>query len=95
MDNLQWYDFVRLGTSVLAIVSMWRLGHLMVRNHQTYSPRLKDFIFVLNIAFFTQMIGSLESVIRDAPWRYTIVLSLALTVVGVRATRQTDKPLIT
>ena len=95
MDAIQWYDIVRLCNAALCVASMYRLGRRMVQNHQSYSPRLKDFIFVLNIALFTQMIGSLEAVIQDSPWRYTIVFSTALAVVAFRATRPSDKPLIT
>lgn len=95
MDTVQWYDWIRIATVILAVSAMWRLGRSIVKNHQSYSTRLKDFLFVINIALFTQAVGGLESVLLDAPLRYTTVLSFALVVVAFRATKESTKPLIT
>ena len=95
MDSIQWYDWIRIATAILAVASMWRLGRSMVKRHHSYSSRLKDFLFVINVALFTLAVGSLESVLLDAPLRYTTVLSVALVVVAFRATKESTDPLIT
>lgn len=98
LESLQWYDYMRLATAVLTVWIAWRLA--MVTRHrtslgQTYSSRLKDFLWMFYAYLFTQHIGAIETTLQDAPYRWGAVLSFIICLVAIRATRKTDEPLIT
>ena len=95
MTNLQWYDWVRLCIVVASIASMYRLSTNIRHSETMYSDRMKDYIFVIFVFLFMQFTGSLESIVRDLPFRYSLVLSVVVSVVAFRATRKSDTPLIT
>lgn len=95
MNSLQWYDFVRLLVVVLSIWAMYRLGRLCVRHHQRYSPRLKDFLYLVFALMVQMTMGTIENLIKDGPARYTTLLTLVIALVAIRATKNTEDPLIT
>lgn len=87
-ETFQWYDFVRMTTASFAILSMWRLAKLVrVRPEalSSYSSRYKDFLWLFNVYLFVQCVGALEAAMSDTPYRYTILLSCAASIVSLRA----------
>lgn len=87
-ETFQWYDFVRMTTASFAILAMWRLAKLVrVRPEplRSYSSRYKDFLWLFNVYLFVQCAGALEAVVSDTPYRYTILLSCAASIVSLRA----------
>lgn len=95
MDSVQWYDYFRLATSAIDIWAMWRLAYVIRHRSQTYSTRLKDFLWLIFAYLFTQSLAALETVAANGPYKYSIFLSLFTACVAVRATRKSDEPLIT
>lgn len=98
LQHVQWYDYVRLVTAVAALAAMFRLSRL-IRNQshhgQTYSTRLRDFLWLTYAFLFTQIAGALSAVLIDAPLNYGSLLSLTIALVAIHATRESDDPLIT
>lgn len=93
MDSLQWYDYVRLLIVGLSIASMYRLSQNIRHRTYEYSSRLWDYVFVIYVALFTLMTGTLEGVVRDVPLRYNLPLAFALALTAFRATRRSHDPL--
>lgn len=98
MNHLQWYDFVRLFTALLSVIAAYRLGqivrHRLLSGH-TYSDRMRDFLWLIFAYLFLQFTGTIESVQKDSPWKYTTFLGFMIALVAIRATRKSDSPLIT
>lgn len=98
MNHLQWYDWFRLATAAIAFWSMFRFTQVIRHRRaqgQSYSTRLIDFVWLIFAYMFTQMLGGLESVLINGPYKYTIFLSFLTALVAFRATRMFDDELIT
>lgn len=93
MNDLQWYDGMRLLTAVLAVVSAYRLAHRVKDDHPTYSRRLAEFVWVIFAVLLMQFVGALENVFHNTEYRYGGLLSFLIVLVLLRATRKTDEPL--
>ena len=98
--NLQWYDYMRMVTGVLALIGMWRCA-MMFRmrrkkektDRRASDPRLDDFFWVVSAMLLTILIGSLEHISGGTGYRSAGVLSLMITLVTLRATRGRKKPI--
>lgn len=95
MNNLEWYDWLRMITAIATISAMYRLAERIRHREQVYSPRLKDFLWLIFATLTVILIGALEALAQDSPYRYTIILSFFVSLVAVRATRKDNHPLIT
>lgn len=94
MDNLQWYDFMRLLTAVINIAAMYRLA-LNLRlveaaGGEVVPSKHRDFIWYINAALLTQAAGAIEAAIQDTPYRTAAVLSFIISLVAFHATRRDE-----
>jgi hypothetical protein len=84
---MQWYDYLRIATAVLAVFAGYRLLQLMIKDYNTYTPRLAEFVWILFMVFFTLFAGAVEAILEHNGWRYGALLSFFIAAAGVRATR--------
>ena len=93
MNDLQWYDVMRLLTAALALVVVYRLGHRVNEDHKTYSVRLREYVWVIGAVLLVQFTGALEQTLHDTGYRYSGLLSFFIVLALLRATRKSDEPL--
>jgi hypothetical protein len=85
---MQWYDYLRIATALLAIIAAYRLARLVQKDHSTYSPRLAEYVWILFAVFFTLFAGAIEAILQMNGYRYGALLSFLIAVASVRATRE-------
>lgn len=90
---MQWYDYIRIGTALLAIVAAHRLGRLVIKDYKTYSTRLAEFVWILFAVFFTLFAAAIEAILSANGYRYGSILSFLIALAAVRATRADTGPL--
>ena len=97
---LEWYDYMRLASALLAVIGMYRLGRMFLHRRRQEAAGLKfdesrigDFFWVISASLLTIVIGSLEQTIGDAPYRSAAILTFMITLVALRATRRRDDAL--
>lgn len=88
LDNLQWYDFLRITTACLSMFAAYRLGKMVWNDHEGYSTRLKEWAWVIFAVLFTLFTGPLEAVGHDTGYRYGALLSLVIVLAVHRAIRE-------
>lgn len=88
---MQWYDYVRVLTAVLVVWSAWRLTNLIKVDRWSYTSRIRDFVWFFYASLFIMFTGAIESITRNAPYRYSALLSLLIAIIAIRATRPSDK----
>lgn len=96
MNDLQWYDIMRMLTALFLIGSSYRLMKIAHRDYQkgkTYSQQLKEFVWLVFGFFFVLILGALEALAKNADYRYTALLSFTLSLAALRATRYTEEKL--
>lgn len=85
MNHIQWYDYLRMLTMLLALVSMYRLSFRAVRMWHDYTSRLKDLWWAMNALLLLLVEGSLEQIILDTTWGPRTLLSFFVTCITFRA----------
>lgn len=85
---MQWYDYLRIVTAVLAVIAAYRLARLAKSDHNTYSQRLGEWVWIQFAVFFTLFAGSAEAILQMNGWRYGALLSFLIALAAVRATRE-------
>lgn len=84
---MQWYDYVRITTALLAVLAAYRMALLVRKDHEGYSKKLAEFVWIMFAVFFTLFASSLEAIEQNGTWRYGILLSFLIACASVRATR--------
>lgn len=84
---MQWYDYLRITTALLAVIAAYRLARLVQKDHHSYTSRLAEFIWIQFAVYFTLFAGALEAIIAMNTWRYGALLSFFIAAAAVRATR--------
>lgn len=99
-QDLQWFDFMRIATAILAVVGMYRLGLMFIirkraekNDRRAPERRLDDFFWVVSATMFAFMLGSFENVAGDSPYRSASLLTFMITLVTIRATRGRKSPI--
>lgn len=90
---MQWYDYMRLATALLAAIAAYRLGRRVLVDYKTYSSRLSEYIWIIFAVLFTQFTGAIENMLKGTDYRYGSLLSFMIALAAVRATRKSNKPL--
>lgn len=85
---MQWYDYLRIATAVLAIIAAYRLARLAKSDHSSYSDRLSEWVWIQFAVFFTLFAGSVEAISAGNGWRYGALLSFMIACAAVRASRE-------
>jgi hypothetical protein len=91
-QDLQFYDYMRLATALLALIAAYRLSKLVRKDYKTYSRKLAEWIWFIFAVLFTQFIAALENVGANTTYRYGALLSFFIAASAVRAARD-DGPL--
>lgn len=94
-SDLQWYDFMRLGTATLATIAFYRLLKLVMVDHPGYTTRLKEWAWVIFAVVFTLFTSPIEAVLNNTDYRYGALLSFLIAAAIVRAARPSPEPLQT
>lgn len=84
--TMQWYDFVRCGTTLIALTSMYFLGQSWLRNKSQYSVRLKDFWWSINALLIAVAAHSVEQILRDREATVTLLVYFIAVVICLKAT---------
>ena len=90
MTNLQWYDWVRFLTMLLALVSLYLSARRFRKNRKTYTRRLKDLWWAMNALLILVIEGSLEAIVSDVPGGPRTILSFLVSLVCLRATTRDE-----
>jgi hypothetical protein len=86
MDHLNWYDYVRLATTILALISMGNLVWQARKNWNVYSSRNKDVWWLLMSCMFVIGSANLEQVIQDVGIGCRTFASFVITAVCAATT---------
>lgn len=90
MDNLQWYDYFRMLTMVLGVVTMYLLARRFVRLRHTYTDRLKELWWVMNAFLVLLIEGTAEQILFDVHWGPRTLLAFFVVCVALRATLRAE-----
>lgn len=85
MDSLQWYDYFRMVTMTLGVVSMYFLGRRFIRLRKTYTSRLKELWWVLNAFLILLIEGTAEQILFDVHWGPRTLLAFFVVCACLRA----------
>lgn len=90
MHTLQWYDYVRVATSILAFISLYRLASRASSRWDNYTIYLQDLIWVLGALLFLLFEGTIESIITDTGFGPRVVIGFIVSLVAYRAMRRDE-----
>lgn len=93
MDHLQWYDYIRLATAVLALAAAFRLTRVVRKREEVQSPLGRSFLWLIFAFLLLEIINALDTIVNNDPWRYLVLIRFFIMVVAIRATTSSDKPL--
>jgi len=78
---VEWFDYLRLITGILALITCYNVARRSRRDWHTYTKRLREFSWVLQALLVLVFLGSLEQIAQNVPfgWRQpaTFVVMLA------------------
>lgn len=63
--GFEWYDFVRVGTVVLAFLSLYRLGMEAQMNRDLFTNKLKGLWWSMNVLLLMLMVITIEAIMLD------------------------------
>jgi len=81
---------------LVAALSVWaghRLTQQVKKDHTSFSPRLKDFVYLIYAFLFLLFAAAIEGITNNLGYRWVTTVSLIIVLVAVRATRSSDDPL--
>jgi len=90
MSNLQWYDYLRMLTMLMTLISLYVSGHHAIRQWDKYTNRLKSLWWAFNAFLLLMFEGSLEQILQNATWGPRTLLSFIVSGVALRAILQGD-----
>ena len=85
MEHWQLYDYVRLGTAFLALISMYRSAYRAHKLWRSYTQRLKELHWAMQGLLFLLLEGSLEAIVLDAPGGPRTFISFFVVAGATRA----------
>lgn len=68
MDKLQWFDYLRMGTVVLALLCVYVSVHRAYHHWGEYTDRLRGLWWALNSLLLLMVEGSIEQILQDVQW---------------------------
>lgn len=83
--NLQWYDYFRFVTALLALISLYGSIHRARTLWCEYTVKLRRLWWAFNILLFLLLEGSLEQIVTDTPWGPRTLFAFFATVVAALA----------
>ena len=88
MQDLQFYDWMRIATAIFAALAAYRLSHRVRAGHKSYSTRLKEWVWIIFAILFVQALGAIENVLQDTDYRVGSMLSFFISLAAFRAARK-------
>lgn len=93
MNDLQWYDYMRLVVSAMAMYTLIRILVRYKLRGETWSGRLMDIAWVIFGFLFLVIWGSIEQVVLNVAFGPRIFLTFMVVLLSMRALRSSDEPL--
>lgn len=94
-DGMQWYDWVRVVQSILAVAAMYFLGRSFARRGRTdYTKRLRDFWWVLSVMLLIFCVGPIEQILRGREESWTLFMAVIVTFVALKASLDKERQLL-
>lgn len=84
MNNLQWFDYLRIVVSLLALIAFLLSMRTANRQWSTYTKKHKDLWWALNAFLLLQIEGSIEQILGDVDYGPRTILSFIVACVCVR-----------
>ena len=87
-SDLQWYDYVRLTTATLSIVSFYMLTRRLLTDNKRKSPEpVRNYFYAVLTFLGVSFIGATEGVITNRPISSTLFFALLSALFAFKAVR--------
>jgi membrane protein required for beta-lactamase induction len=75
VTDLQWYDYLRVITGILSLITLYNVGRRLNRDIKTYTTRLKEFSWGLQALLLLVFVGNIEQIAQDVPFGWRSILT--------------------
>lgn len=83
---MEWYDVLRIVTSLLSLLSMHLLGWHYIRFRKGMSPLHVDFWWAINAMLLLLIVGSIEQIFQNVGFGSRTILGFIVACVFLRGT---------
>ena len=90
-DQLQWYDYLRLGIAALAIITLYAECHRAWRLWPQFTARVKDLWWAFNVLLLVIAYLNIEAVYLNVTYGPGLALSLLAVLVASRGVLHSRK----
>jgi len=90
METLQWYDYVRMLTVLLAFLALYVSGLRAHRLWSSYTRRLRELWWAFNALLLLIIEGSIEQIILDIPLGPRVILACIISAASLRAVHRNE-----
>lgn len=85
MSNLQWFDFLRIGTIVFALIALYMSAKRAHRDWDDFTNRLRELWWAMNALLLLLIEGNAEQIIQNSNWGPRTLLGFMVALACVRA----------
>lgn len=93
MNDLQWYDFMRLSTATITLTAIVIFTMRIWAKRKLYTNMMRDSIWLSYAFHILLIIIMLETVIQDEDYGYRIPIGFFVSLIALRVSYNTNKVL--
>lgn len=85
---MYWFNFFLVMLIVICSFSMILMAHDFIRDHRVWNQKTRDYWYGRNMWTITGIIAGVEGLVRDIPFRYTLVFLFAAALATLKGNLQ-------
>lgn len=90
MQPLEWFDYLRMFSGVLALITLYNVAKRAVRDWDTYTTRLKEFSWGFQAFLVLVFLGNFEQIAQNVPFGYRSVVTFLVVLGCFRASLRSE-----